>query len=351
MKTETELLAAETTIADHVERFWRFLETETVRIQVDMRRDTSSVPYWDMSSFSDAVAKALVAERRAPAQCTLASNATTISCSGKDITIACDDHDTKRAVMDALTQPIELPEGFVLGDFKPCYMINEAMNMVEIHFEDVACMATPLIDGVYHWIDKLVAFDDQRVVGLNFWIYKPPVTPLADEAGMREAVERAHKAIASLPLDAFGYGEDDAGRWPLRDELLQSISAALRPSQAAAVLPRGEETRSEISDLICRELNCNCEGDGDGADTSKAKCWKLADAILALARPPELENEVIERVVPEIDTNTPASLRGLATWLRNWKKNPGKYHDPIPMAAEQLDRTAYQVECALRREG
>lgn len=31
------------------------------------------------------------------------TSATTISCSGKDITIACDDHDTKQAVMDALT--------------------------------------------------------------------------------------------------------------------------------------------------------------------------------------------------------------------------------------------------------
>lgn len=34
---------------------------------------------------------------------TAALDATTISCSGKDITIACDDHDTKQAVMDALT--------------------------------------------------------------------------------------------------------------------------------------------------------------------------------------------------------------------------------------------------------
>jgi hypothetical protein len=71
VSTQPELLAAEPTVAYHVERFWRLLETETVRIQVDMRRDTSSVPYWDSSSFSDAVAKALVAERCAPAQCTL----------------------------------------------------------------------------------------------------------------------------------------------------------------------------------------------------------------------------------------------------------------------------------------
>jgi hypothetical protein len=67
-----------------------------------------------------------------------------------------------------------LPDGMVIGDFKPCFMVNEVMNMVEVLFEDVSSTSKPLIDGVYHWIDQLVAHDDGRVVGLNFWIYKPP---------------------------------------------------------------------------------------------------------------------------------------------------------------------------------
>lgn len=55
--------ACETPMSDHIFRFWQHLETEHVRILLDLRRDTSSVVYWDSSSFSDAVAKALVADR------------------------------------------------------------------------------------------------------------------------------------------------------------------------------------------------------------------------------------------------------------------------------------------------
>lgn len=55
--------AALTTIQEHIDRFWRMLETEHVRLSVYMRRDSTSVPYWDSSSFPDEVAKALVADR------------------------------------------------------------------------------------------------------------------------------------------------------------------------------------------------------------------------------------------------------------------------------------------------
>lgn len=62
---------AETPLKDHVARFWRHLETETVRIVVDLKRtvgiDAPDGPtvYWDGASFSDDVAKALVADRDA----------------------------------------------------------------------------------------------------------------------------------------------------------------------------------------------------------------------------------------------------------------------------------------------
>lgn len=55
--------ACETPMSDHIFRFWQYLETEHVRILLDLRRDTGSVIYWDSSSFPDSVAKALVAER------------------------------------------------------------------------------------------------------------------------------------------------------------------------------------------------------------------------------------------------------------------------------------------------
>src|SRR6185312_12493297 len=66
-----------------------------------------------------------------------------------------------------------------IAKFKPGFMVNEPMNMVEVFFEDVSCTSKPLIEGVYHWIDQLIAHDDGRVVGLNFWIYKPPPPPPA----------------------------------------------------------------------------------------------------------------------------------------------------------------------------
>lgn len=66
---DTSTAASETPMRDHVERFWRLLETEHVRILLDLRRvigeDAPDGPiiYWDGSSFSDDVAKALVADR------------------------------------------------------------------------------------------------------------------------------------------------------------------------------------------------------------------------------------------------------------------------------------------------
>lgn len=56
--------ACETPMSDHIYRFWQQLETEHVRISLDLRRDSGSVVYWDSSSFSDAVAKAMVSDRR-----------------------------------------------------------------------------------------------------------------------------------------------------------------------------------------------------------------------------------------------------------------------------------------------
>jgi hypothetical protein len=96
-----------------------------------------------------------------------------------------DEYDT-RAHAQTVPESVVLPEGIVLGEFKPCYMVNEAMNMVEVLFEDVSSTSKPLIDGVYHWIDKLVAHDDGRVVGLNFWIYKPPAQCAPQPSGEME---------------------------------------------------------------------------------------------------------------------------------------------------------------------
>lgn len=60
---------AETPMSDHVARFWKYLETETVRIVLDLKRTVGvdapdgPVVYWDGASFPDVVAKAIVAAR------------------------------------------------------------------------------------------------------------------------------------------------------------------------------------------------------------------------------------------------------------------------------------------------
>ena len=62
-----ETTAAETSMQNHIDDFWRLLEQEHVRILVYIKRDYGAGIYFDSSSFPDAVAKALVADRRVPA--------------------------------------------------------------------------------------------------------------------------------------------------------------------------------------------------------------------------------------------------------------------------------------------
>jgi hypothetical protein len=60
-------------------------------------------------------------------------------------------------------------------------------------------------------------------------LYAAPPSEIA-----REALTQCQKALSTLPIDALGYGEDDAGRWSLRDELLQSIDKALSTAPVSA---------------------------------------------------------------------------------------------------------------------
>lgn len=59
--------AAETPMHEHVAHFWHLLETEQhVRILLDMRRTSLTGPsWWDSSSFSNDVAKAILADYQA----------------------------------------------------------------------------------------------------------------------------------------------------------------------------------------------------------------------------------------------------------------------------------------------
>lgn len=71
-----------------------------------------------------------------------------------------------------------------------------------------------------------------------------------------------------------------------KEVLLKHISSVLSVYKAAAPTPSPDADavidRGEISNLICKEFgSCNCDGDEHGADTSKARCFKAADTILA----------------------------------------------------------------------
>lgn len=62
-------VACETPMSDHVARFWNYLENDTVRICLDLKRTVGTdapdgpIVYWDGSTFSDDVAKAIVESR------------------------------------------------------------------------------------------------------------------------------------------------------------------------------------------------------------------------------------------------------------------------------------------------
>jgi hypothetical protein len=66
----TDTQCAETPLRDDIARFWNYLETDTVRIVLDLKRTVGldapdgPIVYWDRASFSDDVAKAMVSERQ-----------------------------------------------------------------------------------------------------------------------------------------------------------------------------------------------------------------------------------------------------------------------------------------------
>lgn len=79
-------------------------------------------------------------------------------------------------------QPVALPEGVEVGEFKPCVIIDNEAGVTEFVFEDAAYVAEPVIPGVHHWIDKHVAMSDGRLVGGKVWFASP--LPAPAEAGV-----------------------------------------------------------------------------------------------------------------------------------------------------------------------
>ena len=61
--------------------------------------------------------------------------------------------------------------------FKPCVVVNDETGITEITIEDVAFVAVPLFEGIHHYMDKLVAMDDGRLVGFTIWQTAPKPAP------------------------------------------------------------------------------------------------------------------------------------------------------------------------------
>lgn len=106
----------ETQLSDHVSRFWKLLETETVHLSVNIRRvighDAPDGPtvYYDVSTFSDAVAKELVRLRsRTP--------------SAPDVAM-------REALREKLQRAIIRPKSHD-GPVRLCDQIDEVMKIVD----------------------------------------------------------------------------------------------------------------------------------------------------------------------------------------------------------------------------
>lgn len=63
---------------------------------------------------------------------------------------------------------MDLPEGEI-AEFKPVAYVNEECGITEYVFEDAAYVAQPVFPNLYHYIDWMVALDDGRLVGIQFW--------------------------------------------------------------------------------------------------------------------------------------------------------------------------------------
>jgi hypothetical protein len=64
-------------------------------------------------------------------------------------------------------------DDLLLAPFEPCVHVNYDAGIVQAFFEDVAYVSVPLLPGVYHFIDKMEAMDDRRLIGLTIWTQVP----------------------------------------------------------------------------------------------------------------------------------------------------------------------------------
>ena len=134
--------------------------------------------------------------------------------------------------------------------FKPCRLDNSDSGITEWVFEDVAHVARPAFPEIYHFIDELVAMDDGRLVGVQFWgpatCLLPAATPnktaeaLAEVVAERDALKRD---VAMMPHTlALAYKIREALGWNqyhsldiMPDEIVRRARAQSRAAEALEI--------------------------------------------------------------------------------------------------------------------
>lgn len=87
---------------------------------------------------------------------------------------------------------------------------------------------------IRQWIEACNHEPARRVLRGYLMMANAGLDPRPEISRLRMAVRVAFDALKSLPEDALGYGQDDDGRWPLRDELMRNLDEALTPAPLTA---------------------------------------------------------------------------------------------------------------------
>jgi hypothetical protein len=179
--------------------------------------------------------------------------------------------------------------------FRPCISISEEAGITEAVFEDVAYVAEPVFPGVHHWIDKHLALDDGRLVGMAIWATKPPAP--APEAAAVKALKWCDN-VANTTIGSYTFvGDDEDGatwtyhEYPYGDasEMLPSVEAAKAAAQAdyerrirSAIAPTEEDRALANFDTFAAEHFASSRAALASEAVAWADAWADPRAIEAL---------------------------------------------------------------------
>lgn len=214
--------------------------------------------------------------------------------------------------------------------FKPAIVIQEDAGITELVIEDAPYVAEPVLPGVYHWIDKHVAMDDGRLVGMKVWASSPPpVQPVVmalrhcpydggydRELGPVGCLLAIEEKPCVCQVIAAGIQSDFGPRQQAHYEQLIKENKSLKerllaltapPSPAPGVTDRQAELKA-FSDWAWTK---DGEAIGNLSPSAAAREAWLARAALQPAEQPDDLRAEVERLTEEL-----AGLRVVANYNR-----------------------------------